>query len=41
VRALSPVEIAAQLATLERQRADLDVAISELRATVRKMNAAA
>ena len=41
VRALSPAEIAAQLATLERQRADLDVAICELRATVRKMSAAA
>lgn len=41
VRALSQEEVTSQLETLERQRADLDLAIDELRATASRMSAAA
>jgi|APMI01.1.fsa_nt_gi DNA-binding transcriptional MerR regulator len=41
VRALSQAEVTSQLETLERQRADLDLAIAELRATATRMSAAA
>ena len=41
VRALSAQEVAEQLGMLERQRAELEVAIEQLRATALRMSAAA